>query len=295
VITLNPNIGDITGISVTGYAFDTARLGKKFELNGGLRWDRFDIEGVSTAPAPVARLDKMLSWRAGIVFKPAEEGSLYVSYGTSFSPSLEGLSYNTANTAIEPEKTYNFEIGSKWDLLRERLSVNAAVFRVEKTNARTPGILPDDPPQVLQGKQRVDGIELGASGGITRAWRVFGGYTFLDSEIVKSNTAAEVGREIQNAPRHSFSIWSTYQFPRRITLGGGPRFVGRRFGNNANTRQVNAYWLIDAMASFPVSKHIDLRLNLYNLTDEYYFDRLGGGHLIPGAGRSVMISTGFRF
>jgi catecholate siderophore receptor len=49
------------------------------------------------------------------------------------------------------------------------------------------------------------------------------------------------------------------------------------------------------MASFPVSKHLDLRLNLYNLTNEYYFDRLGGGHLIPGAGRSVLVSAGFRF
>ncbi len=295
VITLSPYIGDLTGKTISTYAFDTAKLSKYVEINGGLRWDRFDVEGVSTTPAPVTRVDKMLSWRAGAVFKPVEAGSLYVSYGTSLSPSLEGLSYGTANTAIEPEKTYNFEIGSKWDIIEQRLSINGAIFRVEKTNARTPGILPDDPPQVLAGRQRVDGIELGASGSITRAWRVFGGYTFLDSEIVKSNTVAEVGQEIQNAPRHSFSVWSTYQLPKRILLGGGPRFVGRRFGNNINTRQVESYWLLDAMASFPVSKQIDLRLNLYNLTNAYYFDRLGGGHLIPGAGRSVMVSTGFRF
>lgn len=294
-ITLNPNIGDITGKTISTYAFDTARLSKHIEFNGGLRWDRFDVEGISTTPAPVARLDKMLSWRAGAVFKPVEQGSLYVSYGTSLSPSLEGLSYGTANTAIEPEKTYNFELGSKWDVINQRLSVNAALFRVEKTNARTPGILPDDPPQVLNGRQRVDGVELGASGSVTRALRVFGGYTFLDSEIVKSNTAAEVGKEIQNAPRHSFTLWSTYQLPQRILIGGGPRFVGKRFGNNTNTRQVNSYWLLDAMASFPVSKHIDLRLNLYNLTNSYYFDRLGGGHVIPGAGRSATVSTGFRF
>ncbi|MGH9848344.1 MAG: TonB-dependent receptor, partial [Blastocatellia bacterium] len=265
------------------------------ELNGGLRFDRFDVDGVTTALAPVTRVDEMVSWRGGVVIKPKEEGSVYVSYGTSLSPSLEGLSYGTANTAIEPEKTYNFEVGSKWDLIGERLSVNGAIFRVEKTNARTPGILPDDPPQVLQGRQRVNGVELGASGGITRALRVFGAYTFLDSEIVKSNTATEVGKQILNTPRHSFNIWTTYLLPHRITLGGGPRFAGRRFGNNINTRQVEAYWLLDAMASFPVSKHLDLRLNLYNLTNEYYFDRLGGGHLIPGAGRSVMVSTAFRF
>lgn len=289
------NSGDVTGKSASVYAFDTVKLSKYVELNGGLRFDRFDVDGVSTALAPIVRTDEMLSWRAGVIIKPKEEGSLYVSYGTSLSPSLEGLTYSTANTAIEPEKTYNFEVGSKWDLLGERLSVNGAIFRVEKTNARTPGVLPDDPPQVLQGRQRVNGLELGASGGITRAWRVFGGYTFLDGEIVKSNTAAEVGKTIQNAPRHSFSLWTTYLFPRRLTLGGGPRFVGKRFGNNTNTRQVEGYWTLDALASIPVSRQLDLRLNLYNLTNAYYFDRLGGGHLIPGAGRSVMVSMGFRF
>jgi catecholate siderophore receptor len=294
-ITLSPFIGDITGKSVAVYAFDTVRLGKYLELNGGLRWDRFDVEGVSTTPAPVARLDKMWSWRSGVVFKPAEVGSIYVSYGTSLSPSLEGLSYLTANTAIEPEKTYNFEVGSKWDLMGERLSLSGAVFRVEKTNARTPGLLPDDPPQVLEGRQRASSIELGASGFITRRWLVFGAYTFIDSEIKESNTVAEVGKVFQNTPRHSFSIWSTYELPWRLGVGGGPRFVGKRFGNNTNTRVVDKYWTFDAMASFPVSKYLDLRLNLYNLNNAYYFDRLGGGHLIPGAGRTVMLSTGFRF
>jgi catecholate siderophore receptor len=295
VITLDPRFGDITGKSVALYAFDTVKLSKYVELNGGLRFDRFDVDGVSATLAPVEQLDEMVSWRGGLVVKPKEEGSIYFSYATSLSPSLEGLSYATANTAIEPEKTYNLEVGSKWDLIDERLSVNGAIFRVEKTNARTPGILPDDPVQVLQGRQRVQGIELGASGGITRSLRVFGAYTLLDSEIVKSNTPAEVGRRIQNTPRNSFNIWMTYLLPHRITLGGGPRFVGRRFGNNINTRQVESYWLLDAMASFPVSKHLDLRLNLYNLTNEYYFDRLGGGHLIPGAGRSALVSAGFRF
>ena len=49
------------------------------------------------------------------------------------------------------------------------------------------------------------------------------------------------------------------------------------------------------MVLFPVSRHLDLRLNLYNLNNVYYFDRLAGGHLIPGVGRSLSLTTGFRF
>lgn len=294
-ITVSPFVGDVTGNSLAVYTFDTAKFGEKFELNGGLRYDYFDVEGVTTAPAPISKIDRLLSWRAGAVYKPRQNGSIYAGYGTSLNPSLEGLSYGTANTRIDPEKTYTFEVGTKWDLFRERFSVSGAVFRVDKDNARTPGALPDDPPQVLDGQQRVNGVELAATGSLTREWKILAAYTFLDSEVVKSNTLTEVGKELQNTPKNSFNIWTIYQFPWKLNLGGGARFVDRRFGNNINTRQVDSYWTIDATAAYPLNEHMDLRLNLYNLNDAYYFDRLGGGHLIPGASRSANISLGFKF
>ena len=237
----------------------------------------------------------MLSGRAGVVFKPLPQGSIYASYGSSLNPSLEGLSYNTANTVIDPEKTYTFEAGSKWDFFGGRMLLSGAGFRVEKTNARTPGILPGDPPQVLQGRQRVDGAELSVTGNINKNWQLLAGYTFLDSETVDSNTPAEIGKELVNTPRNSFNLWTTYRLPSGPTLGGGARFVGKRYGNTINTRFVDAYWTFDLMASYPISKYIDLKLNLYNLTDAFYFDRIGGGHIVPGPGRAAMISTSFRF
>lgn len=294
-IAVSPIVGDVTANSQAIYLFDTAKLGSKWQLNGGLRWDRFDADGITTTGVPVSRVDKMLSVRAGAVFKPLPQGAVYASYGTSLNPSLEGLSYNTANTVIDPEKTYTLEAGSKWDFFNGRMLVSGAVFRVEKLNARTPGILPGDPPQVLEGKQRVDGVELSVEGNVTREWQVLAGYTFLDSQTVDSNVAAEIGKELINTPPNSFNVWSTYRMRSGLHFGGGARFVDRRFGNTINTRFVNAYWTFDAMASYPISKHIDLKLNLFNLTDEYYFDRIGGGHIVPGPGRAAMLSTSFRF
>jgi catecholate siderophore receptor len=294
-ITISPIVGDVTGNSLAAFAFDTVKLGDKFEFNGGLRWDYFDVEGINTTGIEVTRIDRMLSWRAGAVYKPRMNGSIYAAYGTSLNPSLEGLSYQTSNTAIEPEKTYTFEVGSKWDLLSERLSVSLAGFRVEKSNARTPGLLPDDPPQVLEGEQRVYGAELGITGTISRAWTIFAAYTYLDSEILRSNTLAEVGKELLNTPKNSVSIWTSYQLPWKLDLGGGVRFIDDRYGNNTNTRRVGSYSTVDAMASRPLTEHIDLRLNLYNLNNAYYFDRLGGGHLVPGAARSANVSFNFHF
>ncbi|MBO0800855.1 MAG: TonB-dependent receptor, partial [Blastocatellia bacterium] len=192
------------------------------------------------------------------------------------------------------EKTYTVEVGTKWNLAGERLLLSGALFSVDKTNARTPDPV-DDTLTVLQGRLRVQGGELGASGSITQRWKMLAGYTFLDSRILESNTPGEVGKRFQNTPRNSFNIWTTYSLLRKLDLGGGIRFVGRRFGNTTNTRWVDSYHTIDATASYPITGRIDLRLNLYNLNNAYYFDRLGGGQIIPGPGRSVMLSTGFRF
>jgi catecholate siderophore receptor len=85
-ITQSPIVGDITANSQAAYVFDTAKLGNKLELSGGLRFDRFDADGITTTGTPVSRVDRMLSGRAGVVFKPLSNGTLYASYGTSMNP-----------------------------------------------------------------------------------------------------------------------------------------------------------------------------------------------------------------
>ena len=76
---MSPIVGDVTGNTQAVYAFDTVKLGERVQLNGGLRWERFDVDGVNTTGAPLDRVDTMLSVRAGAVYKPAQNGSIYVS------------------------------------------------------------------------------------------------------------------------------------------------------------------------------------------------------------------------
>lgn len=293
-ITLNPFAGEIAGNTQAVWAFDTIRLGQRWEASGGLRWERFQVDGVNANAAPVQQTVRMTSVRAGLVYKPTAAGSIYGSYGTSLTPSLDGLSYSTANTSIPPEKTYTAEAGLKWELFGSRLLATGAAFRVAKDNARTPGLLPTDPPQVLAGQQVSQGFEVSVSGAVTRNLRLLGAYTFIDARINHSNNPAEVGKFFQNTPRHSASLWATYTAD-RFSVGIGPRAMSERFGNNTNTRRVAGYWTLDLMASYAVNRHLDVRLNLTNLNDAYYFDRLGGGHLIPGPARGVLLTTGFRF
>ena len=165
VITTSPFVGDITGNTQSVWAFDTAKFGQHWEATGGVRWERFEVDGVSTTPAPVEQNVNMTSLRAGLIYKPVQAGSIYASYGTSLSPSLEGLSYSTVehqHSAGEDLHDRGRAPSGKWPATG--CCCRGALFRVAKDNARTPGLLPTDPPQVLAGRQVSQGIELSASG-----------------------------------------------------------------------------------------------------------------------------------
>ncbi|HEU5122642.1 MAG TPA: TonB-dependent siderophore receptor [Verrucomicrobiae bacterium] len=285
------------------YAFDTIKLGEKWEATGGLRWDHVEADYRSTTNH-FERTDDLISWRAALIYKPRENGSVYFGYGTSFNSSIEGntgLTLSDSATSgnnfnLKPEETHSFELGTKWELFNERLLLSGALFRTEKVNARTQSAATDE-TLVLNGEQVVQGIELGASGSITKNWKVTAGYVFMHSEIESSGDPAEVGADFDNTPEHSFSLWTTYTLG-DFDLGFGANYVGDRLNNNsgsANPRTAPDYWLFDAMAAYHVNDNVTLRLNVYNLADEDYIDRVGGGHFIPGRGRSAVLAANFSF
>jgi len=288
------------------YAFDTVQLGRKWELTGGLRWDSVEVDytllnrttGVVT---DLARADEMLSWSAGAVFKPRANASLYASAGTSFNASVDAGSVGAGlsdvptaanNINLAPEKTENLEVGGKWELGKGRAIVTGALFRTTKTNARTRGATTE--PFVLDGEQRVDGLEVGLNGHLTEAWTVLAGYSHLQSEFSRSNNPAEQGAQLAFTPESSFNLWTDYRL-RSVSVGGGVQYMDSVFRNATNTAEVPSYWLVGAMAAYEVSRSLTLRLNVNNLTNEHYVDRIGGGHYIPGAGRSVSMTAELDF
>ena len=176
--------------------------------------------------------------------------------------------------------------------------MNAALFRTEKINARTPGLTASDPPIVLDGKQIVQGVEFEVIGSVTEDLRISAGYVYQDSEIEASNVSPDIGAAFGNTPEHSAKVWMTYQLPWHIEIGAGAQYVGERLNNlssNPNVRAAPDYLLFDAMASYRVHKNLTVQLNVYNIGDEEYIDRVGGGHFIPGAGRSATLTASLRF
>ncbi len=289
--TLNPARRTV-GKTLAIYAFETLRLGDKIELSGGLRWDDFSPEfypasNTTTIPDPPAQAS-VLNWRAGAVFKPRPNGSIYAAYSTSFNPSLQTIQYEGTST-LDPERNRSLEVGTKWDVADGRLALSAAIFRTDKTNARTSD--PNDPAlgTVLEGEQRVQGFELGATGYLTPAWSLFFGYSYMDSEILKSRNASQVGSGMPNVPKHSLSAWTSYAVDQRLDVALGARFVDDRLLSLGRTTMVPKYWAFDATGSYRILKELALKIEVHNLTDELYYD--SGRFWTPAPGRSVRMST----
>lgn len=285
------------------YINDTLELNKQWKLVGGLRWDRFSFDGsslnnTSSVVTTSEQTNKMLSHRLGVIYQPSETQSYYVSYGTSFNPSTEAITLSTANQNVDPEENRSLEIGGKWDLMDGALGLSGSLFRVEKSNARTFDTVLST--TTLSGETRVNGFEIGATGRITKNWQVFGGYTWLDGEIVSLTESrnnvqtVQDGNVLPNTPKHSASLWSTYQLGNGWEVGGGAVYSAARFGNNANSARIPGYTRYDATVAY-LTKKYDVRLNLMNLTDKEYFATASGGRATPANGRTLMATLTYRF
>jgi catecholate siderophore receptor len=211
--------------------------------------------------------------------------------GTSANPPAEFTTIPNGQQSLAPVESEVDEIGAKADLLNNKLNVNAAVFRIKKNNDYENQGTAGAPMFVAIGTSQVEGFEVGATGKLTDQWSISGGYAYLRSRLLQSLTAGNIGHELAMTPTNSFSLFTTYDITPKFTIGGGAFYVDSRWTSVANDARIPDYWRFDAMAAYKVTRNFTLQLNVYNLTNEYYFDSAAGaGYAIPGAGRYVSLS-----
>ena len=314
--SVSPARTDVKTNTRAVYGFDTIEFNPQWMLNLGVRWDEFKTQLHTAAngatAATNARVDtSFTTYQAGLVYKPSTNGSIYVSYATSATPpgNDAGDGFDALTVAVQnlqPQESKNFELGTKWEVLNSRLSLNAALFKSEMNNARVTA--PDGTTQNV-GRRELKGLELGFSGKLTNAWQVFGGYTWLDA-IVADNGFVNVGtagapryeaspfngNRFPTTPKHSASLWTSYAISKEFSAGIGMNYVDKVYANVNNNKYAPSYTRFDAMASYNLNKNVSFQLNIQNLGDKLYFDRVSSPHYAGvGAGRSASLTANLKF
>lgn len=325
---VTPNGLRTSGSTVTAavYAFDTLKINDAFQVNAGLRYEKYKTTSdniiASTAaayptlpvgtlvPQSLGKADDLITWKVGGLWKPNADGSVYAAYATSQKPpgsdsfALNATATNINSPNLDPSKATNIEIGTKWELLDKRLALTAAAFHTVTENDVVDTDAVTGAP-VQTGKKTVKGLEFGAAGMLSTEWQINAGLTLMDSKInstTAANTATQQGSQLAWSPKLSFTSWTTYKLPFGVTIGGGARFMKAviRSSNNTtstNLTQIPSYWVFDAMASYDVTKNTSLQLNVYNLADKFYLQSLnnGGSRATVGVPRSFTLAANVKF
>lgn len=296
-LSWRPNATDANNHSVARnaalYVQDQLQLTSHWLAVLGVRLDRFEVDfrNNRTGVALDSR-DDTLSPRAGLVFKPRAEVSVYASYSMSFVPRAgEQLASLTAtNRALDPEEFTNYELGVKWDV-RSDLALSAAIYRLDRSNLAVAD--PADPTRsILVDGQRSEGIELGITGRLASNWSVSGGYAYQDGELLATqSTTVRAGNRLAQLPRHSFSLWNRYDFNRQWGAGIGVIHRGEFFAATDNTVTVPGFTRVDAAVFYQFSKNTRAQLNVENILDrDYYASAHSNTNITPGSPRAFRLS-----
>ena len=204
---------------------------------------------------------------------------------------------NQNNPNVKPQESRNYEVGSKFGFYDNRLSLSAAAFRTDNENVIfTIDALAVPPIFNQDDGQRVDGFTIGALGQISDRAQVIANFGYLDTWQISQNPVNN-GQRLTLTPEFSGSVWTTYDFPRGLSLGGGLRYIDEIFVNAANTIRVPSHSLVDLMVEYDVNSHLSLRLNVNNVTNARHIRNVNnnGGRYNPGTPRAATLTSGVRF
>jgi catecholate siderophore receptor len=302
---------DFESTAIGIYAQDLVQFTPEWKAIVGLRWDRFEgkYRTYSTQEANFGELtaerersDSLPSKRFGVMYQPTPLRSFHFSYGDSFNTSGDTYQYDALGSNTPPERSRNYELGAKLDTESGAATMRLALFYSEKYNERNrdeESVTPTN--YLLSGKRHAAGLEIDISGRLARGWEIYGSYAWIpDAEIdvgaSDGSTLLQgetVGERPGLTPRHSGTIWTTYQVTPKLRLGAG---LNARSSDRPLQSTIVAPSFVtgDLMAEYNIGDVL-FKLNVTNVTDELYADVLYRGHYIAGKPRTVQFTTAVTF
>ncbi|QXI25684.1 TonB-dependent siderophore receptor [Pseudomonas vanderleydeniana] len=276
---------------------DQVALTSRLKVLAGARFERFedDYESYVAGVKSWTKSENGVTPRLGVIYDLTDTLAVYADTARSFKPN-SGASRQGGG--FEPEKGKSYEMGIKWEALDRQLSVDAAIYQIDKRNVLTAD--PVDPInfKVAAGEVRSRGFDLNVTGNLTPQWRVIGGYAYVDAEVTKDNTIPK-GTRLMNIPRNSFSLLNVYEFQdgalKGLGLGVGGKYVADRAGQTAATGfSMGSYTVVDLLGFYKVNEKVRLNLDVKNLFDRDYEEgAFGNVYAYPGAPRTVQVGVSY--
>ncbi|MFD1710584.1 TonB-dependent receptor [Ottowia sp. GY511] len=272
----------------------TRRLGERWHLTGGLRYQRDEVQRSGTTPYARTALDygqTFHSWlpKLSLAYDVNREWTVGGLVSKGYNPGGTGLSFaNAAYMPFKPETVMNYELFTRGTLMDGRMSLEANVFYADIKNSQR--LQPDYLNGLLYGmvvvnadKARAMGAEISTSWRATRALRLRGSLGLLDTEI---KSGVHAGNQFAKSPKHTLSVGVDWLAGPGLKVSADLRHVGSTKSDDANAPayRVGSYTLVNARLSYaPASwRTVELFAFVNNLFDARrptwkYDDRSVGG------------------
>ena len=265
---LNRSVVDVLSL----YIQDQIEIIPQIQVIAGVRYDLFEVNfQQKNGPRDhIKTQDDLIAPRFGVIYKPIEPVSLYASYSQAFVPRA-GDQLNALNVTVEtlkPEKFTTMEVGLKWDI-RPDLALTGAAYQLDRTNVINSIV---GGQTFLSKGQRTEGVEVSLVGQLTQNWSVMGGYAYQTGELTSDVFGiAKKGATVAELPRHTFSMWSRYDFTPSIGAAVGVIHRDDMFASLTNRVSLPDFTRVDAALFARFTKSFRGQLNIENLFDTQYF------------------------
>jgi iron complex outermembrane receptor protein len=241
--------------------------------------------GVESEGPLLKREAESFTGRLGLVYQPNPTLDLYGSVANSFRPLTDA---QPDGTSLEPERGTQFEFGQRFHLVRDRVQLNTAIFRIVRSNVAfsRPGGFFDQASEV-----RSSGFEADLATTPVSNWRINGGYAFTNAEfgdyLINATTNLKGNTSIL-APRHTFNVWTGYDWPNGLGVNLGLRTQSSMFIDRTNQFTIDGYGLVNLGVRYRRG-NVEYAVNVNNLTDtEYFASVLYDSQMYPGEPINVL-------
>lgn len=269
--------------------------------------------------------NQSFTFRAGLVYLPIEQVSIYGSFGTYFKPirtfyqdntiyiDRDGNEYNPSagGEVFKPESGYQAEVGARYDL-STKLQVNASVFYISKKNIKQSlaaagdvinGVTLDKSVLGQVGSMDSKGFDIDITYSPIAGLSMTAGYGYTDAKVREMannaymSTNAYEGKEYPYIPKNTFYAYGDYTVMKGLLKGFGANisvsYQDKLYRNNDNSLYFDSYWITDLGLSYLLKSHVRLGANINNLFNKEYYNQALGNQMTPSMPRNFLLSVSY--